>query len=156
MSLLKSCVGFQYYCLFLVRFLTLDVPAGSPSRGGDVRVYVLDINQPSLRTPFTLSLCLFLSLWPFQLYFTPQILPTTLRFFTLFFQSNFCLIGPFNYIYIFMKVSFSPDVILCGSLGLKHQLTNYLTNYFRHLPPRVSPIPSTPAPPSPPLIPTLP
>ena len=28
------------------------VPAGSPSRGGDVTVYVLDINQPSLPTPF--------------------------------------------------------------------------------------------------------
>ena len=28
------------------------VPAGSPSRGGDVLVYVTDINQPSLPTPF--------------------------------------------------------------------------------------------------------
>ena len=28
------------------------VPAGSPSRGGDVAVYVFDINQPSLPTPF--------------------------------------------------------------------------------------------------------
>ena len=28
------------------------IPAGSPSRGGDVTVYVLDINQPSLRPPF--------------------------------------------------------------------------------------------------------
>ena len=27
------------------------VPAGSPSRGGDVVVYVKDINQPSLPTP---------------------------------------------------------------------------------------------------------
>ena len=27
------------------------VPAGSPSRGGDVAVYVFDINQPSLTTP---------------------------------------------------------------------------------------------------------
>ena len=27
------------------------VPAGSPSRGGDVAVYVSDINQPSLPTP---------------------------------------------------------------------------------------------------------
>ena len=27
--------------------------------------------------------------------------------------------------YLFMKVSFSPDIILCGWLGLKHQLTNY-------------------------------
>ena len=28
------------------------VPAGSPSRGGDVTVYVFDINQPSLPTAF--------------------------------------------------------------------------------------------------------
>ena len=31
---------------------TTYVPAGSPSRGGDVTVYVCDINQPSLPTPF--------------------------------------------------------------------------------------------------------
>ena len=30
----------------------LMAPAGSPSRGGDVTVYVCDINQPSLPTPF--------------------------------------------------------------------------------------------------------
>ena len=28
--------------------------------------------------------------------------------------------------YLFMKVSLSPDVILCGWLGLKHQLTDVL------------------------------
>ena len=28
------------------------VPVGSPSRGGDVVVYVYDINQPSFPTPF--------------------------------------------------------------------------------------------------------
>ena len=28
------------------------VPTGSPSRGGDVAVYVFDISQPSLPTPF--------------------------------------------------------------------------------------------------------
>ena len=28
------------------------VPAGSPSRGGAVAVYVFDINHPSLPTPF--------------------------------------------------------------------------------------------------------
>ena len=27
-------------------------------------------------------------------------------------------------IYLFVKVSLSPDIILCGWLGLKHQLTN--------------------------------
>ena len=31
--------------------LHVMVPAGSPSRGTDVTVYVLDINQPSLPTP---------------------------------------------------------------------------------------------------------
>ena len=75
-----------------------SVPAGSPSRGGDVTVYVLHINQPSLPTLFLLFLCLFLSLWPFQLYFIPKFLPTTLCFLTLFFRSYFCLKGSFNYI----------------------------------------------------------
>ena len=37
--------------LFQLFFLT-RVPASSPSHGGDVVVYVLDINQPSLPTPF--------------------------------------------------------------------------------------------------------
>ena len=32
--------------------LCLRVPAGSPSRGGDVAACVFDINQPSLPTPF--------------------------------------------------------------------------------------------------------
>ena len=36
---------------------------------------------------FILFLCLFLSLWPFQLYFSPCIFPTTLRLLTLFFRS---------------------------------------------------------------------
>ena len=31
--------------------LAMSVPAGSPSRGGDVAVYVFDVNQPSLPTP---------------------------------------------------------------------------------------------------------
>ena len=34
-------------------------------------VYVVDINQLSLPTLFILFWCLFLSLWPFQLYFVP-------------------------------------------------------------------------------------
>ena len=74
------------------------VPMGSPSRSGDVAVYVFDINQPSLLTPFYSVLmsvpvfialstvfysinspdnspvshsvlpALFLPYWPFQLY----------------------------------------------------------------------------------------
>ena len=38
-----------------------QVPAGSPSHGGDVKVYVLDISKPSLPTPFTLCSCIYFS-----------------------------------------------------------------------------------------------
>ena len=47
------------------------VPTGSPSRGGDVPVYVFDINQPSLPTPFhsvLVSVSVFIAI---QLYFIP-------------------------------------------------------------------------------------
>ena len=50
---------------------------------------------------FILFLCLFLSSWPFRLCFIPSILPTILRFLTLFFRSYLCLIGPFNYIFLY-------------------------------------------------------
>ena len=89
------------------------VHAGSPSRGGDVAVYVPNINQPNLLTLFFfffgccyLLLCVLLSLWPFQfqLYFIPYILPTVLSFFTLFFRSSFCLIGPFNNVYLYWSL----------------------------------------------------
>ena len=49
------------------------VPAGSPSRGGGVTVYVW--NKPTELAYsfffFSLFLCLFKSLWPFPLYFIP-------------------------------------------------------------------------------------
>ena len=44
-------------------------PTGSPSRGGDIAVYVLDIIQRPCPLFSILFLCLFLFLWPFQLYF---------------------------------------------------------------------------------------
>ena len=44
------------------------VPTGSPSRGGDVAVYVFDINQPSLLTPFYSVLSSVSVLRSFQLY----------------------------------------------------------------------------------------
>ena len=59
-SSLTSLTLFYFYALF---------PGGSPSRGGEVTVYDSDINRPSLPALFILFLCLFLSLWPFQLYF---------------------------------------------------------------------------------------
>ena len=45
--------------------ILIYIPAGSPSRGGDVTVYVFDINQPSSPTPLysvLLSVSLFMAL----------------------------------------------------------------------------------------------
>ena len=67
-----------------------------------------------------------MSFWSFQLYFIPQIPPTSLRSLTLFSRSYFCLIGPFNYIFFLMKISLTSDIILCERRGWKHQLTNEL------------------------------
>ena len=50
---------------FVTTLTRTGVPAGSPSRGGDVKVYVLDIHQPSLPTPFhslLLSVSIFVAL----------------------------------------------------------------------------------------------
>ena len=96
------------------------VPGGSPSQGENVAVYVLGINRPRLPTLFFLS---FLKKSCSSVYF--------------------CLDGPFNFIsfhkfsrqpsafslgssglisallvlstiYLFMKISFGPDIIFCG------------------------------------------
>ena len=78
-----------------------SVPAGSSSRGGDVTVYVCDIKQPSLPTPFysaLVSISVFLA--PFNC-ISFQVLPTILRFLTLFFRSYLCLTGPFNYMSLY-------------------------------------------------------
>ena len=88
------------------------VPAGSPSRGGDVVVYAFDINQPNLPTPFDsvlVSISVFMAL---STVFHSINSPDN-RFLTLFFQfiSALCV---FSTVYLFMKVSFSPDIILCG------------------------------------------
>ena len=82
---------------FLQRVLSLCVPAGSPSRGGDAAVYVSDIEKLSLPTPLYSVL---VSIFVFMALSTVGhsiFLSTTLRCHTLFFRSYFCLIGPFNY-----------------------------------------------------------
>ena len=64
---------FIFTTLLDFRIPLASVPAGSPSRGGDVAVYVFDVNQPSLPTSFLLL------------------------FFLLFYSCvYFCLYGPFN------------------------------------------------------------
>ena len=62
----------MFFCSTVVSILFAgEVPAGSPSRGGDVKVCVLDKNQPSLPTPFYSVLVSISLLWPFHLYFIP-------------------------------------------------------------------------------------
>ena len=99
-------------------------PAGSPSCGGDVAVHVLDINQPSLPTPFFFCSCVYFCLYcPFNCISFHKFF----RQLSAFSLCSFGLISAllvFSGRYFFTKVSFSPDIILCGRLGLKHELTN--------------------------------
>ena len=107
-----ACRGLIYFPHWTF-FPIWNVPAGSPSRGGDVVVYAFlqfEITSQACPLLCSLFLCLFLSLWLFQLYFISETLRTALRFFTVFFRSYFCLIGPFNYI-SFMIVSLQPSAL---------------------------------------------
>ena len=106
-------------------FLTVSVPLGGPLPFTWRRCYDLRLTWNNQACPFLfiLCLCLFLSLCPYQPYFISWILSTTLRFLTLFFRSYLCLLV-LSTTFLFMKVSFRSDIILCGWLGLKHQLTN--------------------------------
>ena len=73
------------------------VPAGSPSRGGDVAGYAFDMNQPSLPIPLysaPVSIPVFMAL---STVFHSLNSPDNLRFLTLLFRSYFCFIGHFNY-----------------------------------------------------------
>ena len=104
-------------------FLLLWVPMGSPSRGGVVVVYVFDINQQSLPTSFysvSVSISVFVAL------------STVFHSINSFNNSafSFCSSSPksalsaLSTIYLFLKVSLSPDVIPSGWHCLEHQLTN--------------------------------
>ena len=86
---------------------------GSPSHDGDVVVYVKDINHPSLPIPFysvLVSVSVFMALSTvFHSINSPDSFPL-----------SHCSSGlnsallVLSTIYLFMKVSLSPDVILCG------------------------------------------
>ena len=92
------------------------VPVGSPSRGGDVAVYVLDINQASLPTPFySVLFLLFYYCVYFCLYasFNCISFHEISRQFSTFSLCTSRLIGPFNYISIHDSIS-SPDIMRSG------------------------------------------
>ena len=100
--------AFRHIAISQWNVLPRSVPAGSPSRGGDVAVYVFDINQPSLPTPFLSCSCVCVCLYsPFNCIsfgkFSRQ--PSA------FSLCSSCLISALlvlSTIYLLMKVSFSP------------------------------------------------
>ena len=95
------------------RMLANCVPVGSPSRGGVVAVYVFDINQPSLSTPFysvLVSVSVFMALLTvFHSINSPDnssFSDCSSRLISaVLVLSTTCL---------FMKVPLSPDIILRG------------------------------------------
>ena len=108
-----SCCCSLFVCLFVCLVCTLKSPRAHHHVLG-MLPFMSDINQPSLPTPFYSALVPISLLMALSTVFHSMILPATLRFLTLCFRSYPCLIGPFNYIYLFMKVSFSPDIIPSG------------------------------------------
>ena len=77
------------------------VPMGSPSCGGDVAVYVFDVDQPSLPTPFH-SVLVFIPVFMalstlFHSINSPDNSPVSYSVLPVCFS----LIGPFNYISLY-------------------------------------------------------
>ena len=92
----------------------VPVPAGSPSRGGDVTVYVQDTNQPSLLIPFysvlvSISVFMALSTVFHFIEFSRQ-----LSVFSLGSSGLLSALLVLSTICLLVKVSFSPDIIPSG------------------------------------------
>ena len=104
---------FMHVCMCVS--VCVSVPAGSPSLDWDVTLYVLDVDQPSM------SVCVFVALSTvFHFMNSPHNSSLSHSALLVLFLPYW----PFWTMCVFMKVSLSPDIILCGWLGLKHQLTN--------------------------------
>ena len=97
----------------------MKVLAGSSSRGGDVAVYVSDVNQLSLPTPIfflsvLVSVPVFLTLSTvFHAINSPNNSPLSHSALPVLFLP-YWYFQLYIYIYLFMKVSFSPDIIPSG------------------------------------------
>ena len=88
------------------------VPTGSPSCDWDVAVYVFDINQTSLPTPFY-SVLVSVSVFMALLTVFHSINSPDYSAFSLCSSGLISALLVFS-LYLFMKVSLSPDVILRG------------------------------------------
>ena len=80
---------------------SLPIPSGSPSGGGDVTVYVCDINQPSLPTPFYSVLVSISDFMALSTAFHSINSPDNSPFSDSVLLVLSCLIGPFNYISLY-------------------------------------------------------
>ena len=118
--ILKLGPVISYYHLAL--YINQGVPAGSPSRGGDVTVHVCDINQPSLPTPFysvLVSISVFMVLStvfhsinsPDNSPFSHSVLPVLSLRVPANSLTNLSLPYLSFQLYVSMKVSFSLDII---------------------------------------------
>ena len=102
----------------------LNIPTGSTSRGGDAAIYVFDINQLSLPTRFYSVLVSFSVIMALSTVFhsmhSPDSSPLSPSVLPVLFLPDWS----FWTIYLVMEVSLVPDIIICGWMSLKHQLTN--------------------------------
>ena len=89
---------------------------GSPPRGGNVAVYVFDINQPRLPVPFysvLVSMPVFMALSAaFYSIHSPDNSPLSYSVVPVLILLYLSLV--LSTTYLFMKVSLSPDIIICG------------------------------------------
>ena len=97
----------------------VQVPTGSPSHGGDVAVYVFDItvfdiNHLSLPTLFYSVLCVCFCLYDHFNCISFHECSRQLSAFSRCSSGLISVLVALSTIYLFMKVSLSPTIILCG------------------------------------------
>ena len=114
---LKTCQSHTRHIVYGLFNTVCIVPTGSPSRDRDVAVYVFDISQPSLPTLFYSVLVSVSVLMVLSTVFSSINSPSVLLVF-------FLPCWSFQLYYLFMKAFLSPDTLLCGWLGLQHQITD--------------------------------
>ena len=125
----RPCLPFPFCLYQCMRVLLVLCPCWSPRAhlhvGGDVAVHVFVINQPSLPSPFHLFLCLYIiSVFMALSTVFHSINPPDYSAFSICSSGLIYALLVLSTTYLFIKVSLSPDIILCGSMGSEHQLTN--------------------------------
>ena len=128
---IRGCIARVCVCVVVIYFFKYSIsplfsPCGLPSRGGDVTVYVW--HKPTeLAHSFLFCSCVyFCPCGPFNCISIHKFS----RHSSVFWLCSSGLMSALlliSTIYVFKKVSFSPDIIPSVWLGSKHQLTTSLT-----------------------------